>query len=637
MIRRAARMAGWLALAACCAIPLWWFGLTLPRSMQLALALYALLALVRPFDALMILAGIGPIAGGLLPLAGSAYLGGSLMEGMILALLTGAAARVAVGTDPIELTGFEWALAAFAVLVAASCLSLWPVTVLRAGLSEPFSASSALLVRRYFDRPVDLTPVLHAVQLLEGIGLTAVTARIAAAGRAPLVASAAVVGAAGAAALNIHRFVEVALRQPSFPMSIFTLLPTLRVSTQYGDLNAAGSYFAMASVMSLALTRPGSERRWLALAAFPLTCVALWLTGSRVALAAAILCGAWLLSLDHRTKPLMFRRRRAVALTGILLLLAGIVATLFINPSVGRARFGYSVFARVELLKTGLRMVKDRPLLGVGVAQFYRLFPTYASGELRDAFAVAAAVPVTHENAHNNLMQILAELGALGLAAFLLVLALALRRSPDGRPPPWRLAALSGLAAFLLTCLGGHPLLTPMVAFPFWLVLGLAASGAAPLGAAPRTHLRRIVVVSALLLVATLPIRAGYERRDADLGGVTIGFSRWERDEEGNRFRGAAERSAFFADSSSRFVRVPLRSPDTRQRRVQLRLDGRQVSEVLVPPGLWFETRLLLPPDRGRPDFRRVDIIVQPDAAGTPLPPDRAILVGRPIEAPGQE
>jgi O-antigen ligase len=637
MIRRTTRLLGWLAFAICCLLPLWWFALVLPHSMQLALVLYAVLALLRPFDALMIFAGLGPVVGGLVPLAGTPYDGGSLMEAMILALLAGAAGRVAVRRDSIELTDFEWALLAFTALVVASCMAQWPVTMLRAGVSEPLSASSALLLRGYFNRPVELTPILQTIQLLEGIGLAAFTARLVTADRAMWLAGAVVTGAAGAAALNVQRVLEVALRQPSFPLSIIRSLRTLRVSTQYGDVNAAGSYFAMTAVMCLPLTRRGSGRRSLALAVLPVISAGLWLAGSRVALTAAILCGAWVLALNHRARALRVRGRQAAVLTAVLVLLGGIVAGLFISPPVGQTRFGYAVFTRTELLKTGLRMVADRPVFGVGISQFYQLFPRYSSMELRHAFATEPAVPVTHENAHNNLMQILAELGIAGLTAFVLVLATALRRGAEGEPPLWRLAALSGLTAFLLTCLGGHPLLTPMVAFPFWLALGLAASGAAPLNALRRTYLRRLIVTAVVVLLVTLPVRAGYERREADLGGAGIGFSKWERDEEGNRFRAAGERSAFFVASSSRFVRIPLRSPDTRQRRVQLRLDGRQVSEVLVPPGMWFETRLVLPPDRDGPKFRRVDIIAKPDDAGDPLTPDRAILVGRPSEAPGQE
>ena len=39
-----------------------------------------------------------------------------------------------------------------------------------------------------------------------------------------------------------------------------------------------------------------------------------------------------------------------------------------------------------ELLKTGARMVADRPVLGVGVAQFYALYPKYVSPELQRSF-----------------------------------------------------------------------------------------------------------------------------------------------------------------------------------------------------------------------------------------------------------
>lgn len=632
MIRRATRFAGWLTIAAGCGLPLSWFAPALPPSIQIALGLYALLALLRPFEALMIFAGLGPVSGALLPLAGSRYGGGVLMEVMILTLLTAGALRMTVRRDSSAWTDFEWALVAFAALVVGSCVSQWAVMALRAGVSEPVSASSALLLRSYFDRSVELRPVQQTVQLIEGLALAALTARLITAERGLRLASAVLIGAAGAAALNIQRFFELALRQPSVLQAIASSIRNLRVSTQYGDVNAAGSYFAMTAIMCVALARTGSGRRALALLLLPVISAGLWLAGSRVALAAGLICGTWMLALDYRV--LAVRRRRVVILGAVVLLLSGVVAMHVISPPEGQTRFGYAVFARTELLKTGFRMLADRPLFGVGISQFYDLFPRYSSVELREAFATSAVVPVTRENAHNNLMQILAELGIAGLAAFCLVLVTALRRSREASRPPWRMAALFGLAAFLLTCLGGHPLLTPMVAFPFWLALGLAASVAAPLAAVHGTYLRRSVVTAMVLMVATLPARAGYERRDANLDGVTIGFSRWEQDEGGNRFRTAGDRSAFFAASSSRFVKVPLRSPDSRQRRVRLRLDGRDVSEVLVPPGRWYETRLVLPPDRDGPKFRRVDLIVQRDEGD---PPDRAILVGRPIEGPVQE
>jgi hypothetical protein len=602
--------------------------------MQIALGVYAVLALLRPFEALMIFAGVGPVSGALLPLAGSRYGGGLLMEAMILTLLTAGALRMSVRRDSSAWTDFEWALVAFAAVVVASCVSHWAVMTLRAGVSEPVSASSGLLLRGYFDRSVELRPVQQTVQLIEGLALAALTARLITAERGLRLASAVLIGAAGAAALNIQRFFEVALRQPSFLQAIASSIRNLRVSTQYGDVNAAGSYFAMTAIMCVALARTGSGRRALALLLLPVISAGLWLAGSRVALAAGLICGTWMLALDYRARTLAVRRGRAAILGTVVLLLSGVVAMHVISPPEGQTRFGYAVFARTELLKTGFRMLADRPLFGVGISQFYDLFPRYSSVELREAFATAAVVPVTRENAHNNLMQILAELGIAGLAAFCLVLVTALRRRREDSTPSWRLAALFGLAAFLLTCLGGHPLLTPMVAFPFWLALGLAASVAAPLAARHGTYLRRIVVTAMVLMVATLPARAGYERRDANLDGVTIGFSKWEQDEGGNRFRTAGDRSAFFAASSSGFVKVPLRSPDTRQRRVRLRLDGRDVAEVLVPPGRWYETRLVLPPDRDGPKFRRVDLIVQRDDGD---PPDRAILVGRPIEGPVQE
>ena len=83
------------------------------------------------------------------------------------------------------------------------------------------------------------------------------------------------------------------------------------------------------------------------------------------------------------------------------------------------------------------------------------------------------------QNAHNNYVQVMAELGVPGLLLFVAVIVAALktgfsRAGPPG--PSWGL--LAGLCAYLLTCLLGHPLLIVAAAYPFWTALGLAASAA---------------------------------------------------------------------------------------------------------------------------------------------------------------
>ena len=83
------------------------------------------------------------------------------------------------------------------------------------------------------------------------------------------------------------------------------------------------------------------------------------------------------------------------------------------------------------------------------------------------------------ENAHNNFVQIVAELGLVGGGAIAAVLGVPLLMSwkalarPDS--PPELTGFAGGAAAFLVTCLLGHPLLLPLCLWLFLLVLGTMA------------------------------------------------------------------------------------------------------------------------------------------------------------------
>ena len=109
----------------------------------------------------------------------------------------------------------------------------------------------------------------------------------------------------------------------------------------------------------------------------------------------------------------------------------------------------------------------------------YQSSGEFGSPELLRIFPRAGS-----ENAHNNFLQILAELGLVGFAIDRLaararghacegVPARRSRRSPS-------LGNRGGLAAFVLTWLAGHPLLLDEPAFTFWVMLGAAAGVAGP-------------------------------------------------------------------------------------------------------------------------------------------------------------
>jgi putative inorganic carbon (HCO3(-)) transporter len=100
---------------------------------------------------------------------------------------------------------------------------------------------------------------------------------------------------------------------------------------------------------------------------------------------------------------------------------------------------------RIAMLHAGLRMIRDRPVLGLGPEMVQEYYPIY-----RDPDAPRWTVP----HLHNNALQIAAANGLLGAAAYIGILAvffarvvvLLRRREEAGRAALWAGALLAGVA-----------------------------------------------------------------------------------------------------------------------------------------------------------------------------------------------
>ena len=105
-----------------------------------------------------------------------------------------------------------------------------------------------------------------------------------------------------------------------------------------------------------------------------------------------------------------------------------------------------SNFDRVRMLEAGVEIIKDHPVLGVGPANVKEVYSLYRKWD-----APRSRPP----HLHNNVIQLWAERGILGLFAYLLFIALFLRECARGRAGPQRMYADIGIGVTVALTVAG--------------------------------------------------------------------------------------------------------------------------------------------------------------------------------------
>ncbi len=390
-----------------------------------------------------------------------------------------------------------------------------------------------------------------------------------------------------------------------------------RISAHVGDVNAAGSYFAMITCVAFGMVlrkRGARQAIWLALAGA--SGIGLWFSESRSALGACggvmIVAALWMATARFST------RVRAAALAAILLALLGgafvRVRLLDADPTYRGGGF------RAQFFQTSVRMIGARPLFGVGVGQYKPISTLYLSPQLAWTYGF--------ENAHNFFLQIGGEVGLIGLGLFLVWVgaalvqaARALARTPrDGQ----LLGAAGGVAVFAITCLSGHPLLVGEVAYPFWMLFGLmsALAGSTLLntgGVGDRsavhqrtTWTRSLIAVAAALAILILgPVTTARGATGPAASQAVDGFHAWERLEDGTPFRWTGEYASLFVPADVTRVEIPVRLPtdgrSVRPMGVQVMAGGFDRGRTMVD-ATWAIISLRLPDVAPPERFKRIDI-----------------------------
>ncbi|MBA2260248.1 MAG: O-antigen ligase family protein [Acidobacteria bacterium] len=579
----------------------------------------AIAAALRPYEALLVFAALGPLATMVFVLVRTADSNVRYHEATALAFLGGFAVRRLFSPRPSPLPPWLYvSVTALLALVLASGVVSAAIMVVEEPAWPLMQLLRNLLVENYL---VLSNPITAAGLFAEGLLMLLAVADLCdgVPARRRDVARMLIIGAAAAAFLNIVRIVALALAREDPWGTFLGFMAGLRVNIHYSDLNAAGSYFAMALFVAIGLMR---DSRVLAITCAGLIAAGLWMSGSRTGLAAvSIVVIAWGL------RTLWRGQRRRFAVAGVTMVMAASVLVGVYYPRDRNATAAVAYQIRASLAKGALDMARAEPVFGVGVGRFYARSIDYTPRQHINP----------RENAHNNFLQVLAELGLPGLLLFVSLIGLALREGLRwARESAIVAGALAGVAAYLLTCLAGHPLLVDAAAYPFWIALALAVTPLMPSAGVSRRSMGVIVAVI-IAIAASLPWRLVRADEHADLENASAGFSLWQREADGSRYRWTGGRATFFAPSSPTAVLLPLRAGTAASSPVEVRIlvgERESARVTLQAGGGWTTARLQLP---GRTDARFVRIDVDVSINGVARPADvkttdtaGVLMVGRP-------
>lgn len=232
--------------------------------------------------------------------------------------------------------------------------------------------------------------------------------------------------------------------------------------------------FALAAFAAALLLREAKRRVLLALAAFLLCSNVVLITTARSGYAAlivlvVILAYCWPRSASHL-------RRIGWTLAGLAVVAGALAVSPIVQQRVARALEELADYDRspglspigdrVIFLRNSLDLAVERPLFGHG------------TGAFREAYArKVGAQAMQTKDPHNAYLFIAVQYGVAGLAVFLALLVAALRQPASA---PYRLLALSALAAWCATSLFNGHFYTFAEGRFIWLWLGALLAREAP-------------------------------------------------------------------------------------------------------------------------------------------------------------
>lgn len=585
----------------------------IPVFIRLLLAGLWICAVSRPLVGLGVFLTVLPVAVPILGLAGPTPMTGDIFsDALAVAVLGGAALHLSwrYTIVPSRLAGPALVLG---TLIATGAIVDLSVNHLLSPSTGDFARELWRHIQStYFTDQRTLASWHMSAHWIEALALAVLLERTARqderAGR--LLGWAVATGLAAAAAFSGLRLVEIVLAASDRAEALVRHLTTTRVSPFLPDVNATGSLLALATVMwAIATTGPGRTLATRVLAAWPagLTALALWLTGSRAAQAAAVAGLAAGLLWAYRV------RTWVAGLCGASVVIMVAAATIILPARATQSDAAASLGVRVDMARISVQVARTAPAFGVGATHFREASIPFVSDALIERF------PQTRvgENAHNQVLQILGEWGAIGVVCWMLLLVAAAGGLTDPQRSPWRAAIIGGWTAFLVSALFGHPWLMGPVVLITIPQLGLIAAGGTV--SVPSPARRRLLLAAVVTLVIAIPVRAVDRRMSTDLDNYVVGASRTAGVEDGVPYRITRARSSWFVRVSAQVIEIPLRVDDTSGHQtcqVTMIVDGFPANVVSTSASEWTRVRFALTAGKYRQVNRRIDIVASPNTCG---------------------
>jgi O-Antigen ligase len=438
-----------------------------------------------------------------------------------------------------------------------------------------------------------------------------------------------------------------------------------RATATMADANAFGMVAAVwgAAVVALVLGADPRPRWWLVAVVVALSWIGLWASGSRTALLAGVITLAFL---GWYSTP---SRRRLAIWPALIVVASAIVVLLAVDASLRTVAIGpvqrfraslpdptvastlaflKELWARNSYGAAATVMVREHPLVGVGVGSFYILVPDYSK-------AVGSLFPIPPDNAQNWYRHQFAEFGLLGSIGWILWTVyfgwfMLVSSAPD-RDRRSTGILKGALVALALVSLVGMPTQNTAVALTFWTMAFwislLTGGGPSPEGrdvVLGRRHWTGMCAILCLFIGGTA-YAARHDLRVSQRAAragwpYSYGFYEPERSPDGGEFRWTQQRAVTVLSATKRWMHLAVsvnhrdladNPVDVRVWRDEqmvinttLRTTDPAIEYVRVPDGrdrfvleTWV-SRVVRPVDVGMADARTLGLMVQWDFVDAP-------------------